>query len=70
MQEAKIAGEEFFYSIPFKDKEGNVKAVEDGGIDLAYDTWRLSERKVKVEQKGHRRADPIRLNLFVSQRFL
>jgi hypothetical protein len=36
MQEAEIAGEEFFYSIPFKDKEGNVKAVEDGSIDLAY----------------------------------
>ncbi|MBM4275758.1 MAG: hypothetical protein FJ134_15035 [Deltaproteobacteria bacterium] len=36
MQEAEIAGEEFFYSIPFKDKEGNVKALEDGSIDLAY----------------------------------
>jgi hypothetical protein len=36
IQEAEIAGEEFFYSIPFKDKEGNVKAVEDGSIDLAY----------------------------------
>jgi len=51
MQKEEIAGEEFFYSIPFKDKYGNVKVLEDGSIDLAYDTWRLSERKVKGEHR-------------------
>lgn len=36
LMEAESAGEEFFYSIPFKKKDGSVENVRDGSIDLAY----------------------------------
>jgi hypothetical protein len=34
--ESESAGEEFFYSIPFRKKDGSVENVRDGSIDLAY----------------------------------
>jgi len=36
LMEAESAGEEFFYSIPFRKKDGSVENVRDGSIDLAY----------------------------------
>ena len=36
LMESESAGEEFFYSIPFKKKDGSVENVRDGSIDLAY----------------------------------
>ena len=36
LMESESAGEEFFYSIPFRKKDGSVENVRDGSIDLAY----------------------------------
>lgn len=35
-EEAKVAGEKYFYAIPFTQKDGQVKVVSDGSIGLAY----------------------------------
>jgi len=36
MMEADSAGEDFFYAIPFKKRDGSEEIVSDGSIDLAY----------------------------------